>query len=278
MGRIIATVSGKGGVGKTMFVANVGIALSNAGFRVCLVDADIAMANLSLLLGLQTSPITLHDVLLGEASLQDAIYDGPANVSLIPSGLSLESYRRVDSEKLADALEPLADKYDYVILDGPPGISKDVMACLAASNECILITQPTSPAIADLFKVKTIAQRLGVKTLGIVINCVRHERGEISATEVMKMLELPVLGEIPYDENVRKTFLQKKVKPVMLRVPNSEAAKAIRKIAEKISGTKIALQQKQIAIFPRKAVQESFAEKPKIGIIDRILSFLRLRR
>jgi len=273
MGRIISTVSGKGGVGKTMFVANLGIALAKAGFRVCLVDADIAMANLSLLLGLQSSPITLHDVLLGESTLQDAIYEGPENVSLIPSGLSLESYRRVDSEKLADAIEPLADRYDYIILDGPPGISKDVMACLAASKECIFITQPTSPAIADLFKVKTIAQRLGVKALGIVVNFTRNEKGEISSTEIMKMLELPVLGEIPYDENVRKTFLQKNVRPVMLRVPSCEAAKAIRKIAERISGTKIPTKEKaKIPIFPRKS------GTIKKGFIEKILSFLGFRR
>jgi septum site-determining protein MinD len=61
MGRSIAIVSGKGGVGKTTLTANLGIALAKRGVSVCLVDADIAMANLSLMLGMQSSPITLHD-------------------------------------------------------------------------------------------------------------------------------------------------------------------------------------------------------------------------
>ncbi|HZX34606.1 MAG TPA: P-loop NTPase, partial [archaeon] len=71
MGRIIALVSGKGGVGKTTITANLGIALAKRDLNVCLIDADIAMANLSLILNMQNSPITLHDVLLGEAGMQD---------------------------------------------------------------------------------------------------------------------------------------------------------------------------------------------------------------
>ena len=54
----------------TSICANLGVALAQRGVNVCLVDADIAMANLSLLLGMQSSPITLHDVLLGEAGIQ----------------------------------------------------------------------------------------------------------------------------------------------------------------------------------------------------------------
>src|SRR3989338_8722844 len=108
MGRSIAIVSGKGGVGKTSICANLGIALAQRGVSVCLVDADIAMANLSLLLGMQSSPITLHDVLLGEAGVQDAIYDGPKGVKFVPSGLSLENYRRVDSERLAKVVTSIA--------------------------------------------------------------------------------------------------------------------------------------------------------------------------
>lgn len=91
MGRIITLASGKGGVGKTSITANLGIALVQRGNKVLLVDADVAMANLSLLLGMQSSPITLHDVLLGEATIRDATYDGPGGVHFIPSGLSLDS-------------------------------------------------------------------------------------------------------------------------------------------------------------------------------------------
>src|SRR3989344_3148945 len=129
MSRVIALASGKGGVGKTTITANLGIALAQRGQRVLLIDADIAMANLSLILGMHSSPITLHDVLLGEASIQDAIYDGPAGIAFIPSGLSLESYRRVDSERLEQVVESIKDQFDFILLDAPAGIEKNVTAC-----------------------------------------------------------------------------------------------------------------------------------------------------
>ena len=101
MTRVITIASGKGGTGKTTLTANLGIALAKAGKKVLLVDADVAMANLSLILGMQSSPITLHDVLLGESQVHDSIYDGPSGLHFIPSGLSLDNYKRVDSERLA---------------------------------------------------------------------------------------------------------------------------------------------------------------------------------
>ena len=65
MVRIITFASGKGGVGKTTITANLGIALKQLGKKVLLVDADVTMANLSLILGMESSPITINDVLRG---------------------------------------------------------------------------------------------------------------------------------------------------------------------------------------------------------------------
>ncbi|MDO8628082.1 MAG: cell division ATPase MinD, partial [Candidatus Diapherotrites archaeon] len=194
MGKVIAFISGKGGTGKTTVVSNLGISLARAGFSVCMVDTDIAMANLSLVLGMQSSPITLHDVLIGEATIHDTIYDGPEGIKFIPSGLSLDSYRRVDSEKLAAVINTIKNDYDFILLDSPAGIGKDVMASIAASDSSLLVTMPTSPAIAGLLKAKIVAQRLGNKPIGIIVNFYYGEKGEIQDTDISKMLELPVYG------------------------------------------------------------------------------------
>ncbi|MBI5884950.1 AAA family ATPase [archaeon] len=238
MTRVICIASGKGGSGKTTMTANIGIALAEKGLNVLLVDADVAMANLSLLLGLQASPITLHNVLLGEAGVSDAIYDGPKGVKFIPSGLSLQSYRRVDPEKLKDVINPLKSQFDFILLDAPAGVDKTVLAALNACDELLLITEPTSPAVADAFKTKMIAQRLGKKPIGVIINFVRGEKGEITDLDIMKMLELPVYAKIPEDPDVRRSFMQEKVSPILVWKPEAKAAIAMAQAAFKLAGLK----------------------------------------
>lgn len=249
MGRSITIVSGKGGVGKTSITANLGIALAKRGVSVCLVDADIAMANLSLLLGMQSSPITLHDVLLGEAGVQDAIYDGPNGLKLIPSGLSLENYRRVDADRLASVIKAIQHKFDFVLLDGPAGIEKSVLASIAATEECLLIATPDSPSIADVLKTKIVAQRLGSKPLGVVLNMVHFEKGEISKEEVSRMMELPVYAAVPYDDEMRHSFQRDKAMPVMLRNAQAKSSIEIQRLAARLAGLPVQAEEKHSAGF-----------------------------
>ncbi len=239
MARIITIASGKGGTGKTTLTANLGICLSRLGKKVLLIDADVAMANLSLILGMQSSPITLHDVLLGEAQVHDAVYDGPEGIHFIPSGLSLDNYKRVDSERLSSIVAELSDNYDFILLDAAAGIEKNVLSAFSASQETLLVTMPTSPAIADALKTKLVAQRLGSKVIGMVINFVMGEKGEITKNEASSILELPIYGLVPYDAEVRKSFMQQKVSPVSIRKPSSEAAQEFQKIASRLTGLKV---------------------------------------
>ncbi len=262
LGRVISLISGKGGVGKTTITANLGIALAKRNLKVCLVDADIAMANLSLLLNMQSSPITLHDVLLGESTIQDAIYDGPKGIKFVPSGLSLESYRRVDAERLQGVVETISSQFDFILLDAPPGIEKNVIAVMGASDEIMLVTMPNSPSLADVLKAKITAQRIGAKPIGVIVNFIRGEKGEIKPDDIMKMLELPVYGLIPYDPEVRRSFMQEKVTPVMIRKPGTPAALAVQKVAAKLTGIEV----------------EFELEKKKGGFLSRILSIFRRKK
>ena len=236
MGKIIAILSGKGGVGKTTITAELGIALAKRNLKVCVVDADVAMANLSLLLSMQGAPITLHDVLLGESVIHDAIYDGPMGLKLVPSGLSLDSYRRVDPERLSSVLEKIAPIFDFILLDCPAGIERSVIAAVSAANEVLLLTTPSSPSIADVLKAKIICNRLNVKVIGVIINFVRQEKGEIKKEDISKILELPIYGLVPFDDELRQSFIQEKPVPLMVRNPGSPAALAIQKTASKLAG------------------------------------------
>ncbi|MEM4261680.1 MAG: cell division ATPase MinD [Candidatus Diapherotrites archaeon] len=245
MTRVISVISGKGGVGKTTIAVNLSIALAKRNLKTCLIDADIAMANTSLLLNMQNSPITLHDVLLGEAAVHDAVYDGPNGLKFVPSGLSLESYRRVDSDRLHAIIDALRPEFDFIILDCAAGIEKNVLAAISSSDEVILVTMPTSPSIADVLKAKITAQRLGAKPIGVILNFVRDEKGEVKKEDIMKILELPVIGSVPYDDEVRKSFLHENMRPFIISSPNCPASVSVNKIAAKISGLPLVQEEKK---------------------------------
>ncbi|VAW44195.1 Flagellar synthesis regulator FleN, partial [hydrothermal vent metagenome] len=87
--RVIAVASGKGGVGKTNVSVNLGVSLSKMGKRVLLMDADMGLANVDIMLGLQTKYNLLH-VLEGEKTLEEVIVEGPGGLRVIPaaSGVS----------------------------------------------------------------------------------------------------------------------------------------------------------------------------------------------
>jgi flagellar biosynthesis protein FlhG len=82
--RVIAVTSGKGGVGKTNVAANLAVSLSGLGKSVMVLDADLSLANLDVLLGLQPR-FNLAHVLSGEVDLNSTVMRGPKNIRIVPS-------------------------------------------------------------------------------------------------------------------------------------------------------------------------------------------------
>jgi len=239
MTRIITFASGKGGVGKTTIVANVGTALAKKGKKVLLIDADVAMANLSLILGMESSPITINDVLKGESNINDVIYKGPAGLEIIPASLALQSFKNLDLSKLPEYVKQISSKYDFVILDCPAGVGEDTLAAMVSANEVFIVINPYSLSIADALKTKITAQRVNAKPIGIIVNMAGHYKGEITEKEIVKMMELPSYGEIPFDEEVRKAFFNKKIVPIVLKDKKNIAAKSFENVADRILGKEI---------------------------------------
>jgi len=91
--KVYTIASGKGGTGKTTTTVNLGTALALLGKKTVIIDADIGMANLGLLLGLERCPVTLHEVLSGKADVRDAVYEGPGGPPKA-AGSNDHTYRR----------------------------------------------------------------------------------------------------------------------------------------------------------------------------------------
>jgi len=248
MARTIAVASGKGGVGKTTVCANLAISLARLGKKVTLLDADLAMANLGIVLGMEETPTTLHEVLSGEADIEDAIYEGPAGLRFVPSGLSLDAFLRIDVEKLKPVVDHLLVDTDILLIDAPGGLGKNVLGAMISAAELLLVTMPDPSALADALKAKLVGERLNMVMLGVVLNMVRGDKIEVSPEEVSVLLDSEILQTIPYDDNVKRAGVEGK--PITIRTPNSPASKAFRKLAANLVGESVK-EEEETGFFQR---------------------------
>ncbi len=242
MARVICVASGKGGTGKTTITANLGVSLAKMGRETIVLDADITLANLELILGMEGLPVTLQNVLAGEADISEVIYTGPAGVKIVPAGISLEGLRKANPDRLEDVLYTLLDMAEFIILDAPAGLEKSAIVALAASDEVLLVVNPEIASITDALKTKYVAEKLGARMLGIVVNRVTKLSVEIAKKEIETILEGKVLAVIPEDPEVRKAaaFGQ----PVVIRNPKCPASKAIYELAGKIAGVEVKVEER----------------------------------
>jgi septum site-determining protein MinD len=250
--RAFTIASGKGGTGKTTVTVNLGASLARLGKETYILDADIGMANLGLVLGLEDAPVTLHEVLAGQAKIDDAIYEGPNGVKVVPSGISLQGFQNADPDRLRDVMRSLVDRCDYLLVDAAAGISKDGVVALAISDEVILVVNPELSSMADALKTKILTEMVGGKVYGAIINRSGMENTEIRRHSVEDVLGVRVVDMIPEDPNVRRSAAYKT--PIVIKYPSSEASRAFRRIAADIAGV----------------VYEEETEERKQDFIDRL--------
>jgi len=235
MGCSIAIASGKGGTGKSIISSNLSVVLAKAGKNVLILDADIKMANLSLLLDLEYADTTLSEVLSGEADLEDAIYE-KYGVKILPAGISLSKARKAKLDKLEEVFKEITQNTDYLIIDTPPGLEVDAISALAGAENALLVVNPEISCIADVFKIKKVSDILNTNVLGLVVNRVRYDVSELSAKEIEAILESKAVGIIPEDQEVKRSVAFGV--PFYIRSPDSIASKAIYRLGMNILGKK----------------------------------------
>lgn len=229
MARIIVFASGKGGTGKTTVVANLGTALAQLGKKTIALDADVTMANLGLILGLEGKKITLHEVLSGKKKAKQAVYNGPAGLKVVPCGMSLNGVQKVKLERLKKAVLGLAANADFLLVDSPSGMGHDSITALAVAQEAIFVITPNFASVLEAMKIKRVAERLHVKSPELIINRASGERTDLPQKEIESILELPVLGVIPEDIEVKHAIALGEA--VVVRSSKAPAAKAFKKLA-----------------------------------------------
>ncbi len=240
--QVIAVTSGKGGVGKTNVSANLAVALSSMGQQVLILDADMGLANVDVLLGLNTRA-TLADVIKGERRLEEVIVEGPAGVRVIPAASGVQAMAELSQAEhvgLIGAFGELSFHPDVLIIDTAAGIASGMTTYARASHETIVVVCDEPASITDAYAtIKVLNRDHGLYRFRILANMVG------SAQEGMELFHklvrvsdrfldvtLDYMGAVPYDDYLRKSIQRQR--PVVDCYPRSKAAMAFRKIGTRI--------------------------------------------
>jgi flagellar biosynthesis protein FlhG len=239
--KVLAVTGGKGGVGKTNICANLAIAMGLLGRRVMLLDADLGLANVDVLLGLQPGS-SLADVVSGERRLQDIIITGPAGIRVVPGASGFAEMANLSPAQHAGiihAFSELTEDLDALLIDTAAGISDGVLRFCAAANEVLVVVCDEPTSITDAYAlIKVLSTEHGVTRFRIVTN-MTHQGGDgrhlfeklLRVSERFLQVTLDHAGSIPYDDRVwRAVQLQT---PFVTAFPTSLAAGALKKLAHR---------------------------------------------
>ena len=236
--RIITVSSGKGGVGKTNFTVNLGIALAKMGKKITIIDADLGLANVDVMFGIVTK-YNLSNVIKGEITVQDSIVKGPYDINIISGGSGIMDLIDLESnqlEKLIHSLSYFNTISDYILIDTGAGLSKSVLSFVDAASDIIVVITPDPTSITDAYALIKNIVKDDQKRIKLIINRVdSNEEGD----EVFNKLEQAVtkflsreienLGYIFEDANLKRAV--RKQIPLMEAYPRAIASKGIENIA-----------------------------------------------
>ena len=255
MSKIIAIANQKGGVGKTTTTFSLGVALSQLGKKVLLIDLD-PKENKTTSLGLDKGDIkkSIYNLLIGEATIKEVIkktkfknlYIIPATISLAGVDIELMEHSRLDpefskSKQLKNNLDQVKDIFDYIIIDCPPSLGILTTNALTAANSVII------PVQCEFFALEGIMQllnsiMLAQKTLNPGLDI---EGVLLTMLDNRTNLGLEVVQDIKsyFKERVYDTIIPRLVrlseapshgKPIIAYDPKSRGAEAYINLAKEV--------------------------------------------
>lgn len=257
MGKVYVVTSGKGGVGKSTAVANIGAGLAMEGKKVVLIDADIGLRNLDLIMGLENRIVfDLVDVVekkcrsFRQALIRDKRFKG---LFLLPSSQSREK-DAVQPDQMRELCQTLKESFDFVIIDCPAGIEHGFKNAVAGADEAIIVTNPEVSAVRDADRVIGLLEAEEKGEPILLVNRMREDmvrKDQMLAVEdIVDILNVEILGIVPEDERI--LYSSNRGTPVVLD-KKSRSGKSYRMIVKKIVDPEAAraMEEEQLSIWDK---------------------------
>ena len=247
--KVLAVCSGKGGVGKTNVACNIAIALSGRGRNTCLLDADLSLANVDVLLGLQPR-FNLSHVVCGASDLAGTIINGPKNVRIVPAASGdfwMTDLPPAAQFGIIQAFGELTDPPEVLVVDTSAGISPKVARFVKAAQHAVVVVCDEPAALTDAYAlIKVFSQNHGIGRFEIITNQCRHSRdGRALFAKLSRVTDnyldvvLRHLGDVPRDDYLVKAVQEQRA--VVEAYPRSASGQAFRKIAENVEALPVSL-------------------------------------
>ncbi|OSQ43749.1 MinD/ParA family protein [Thalassospira alkalitolerans] len=240
---VLAIASGKGGVGKTWFAITLTHSLVREGKKALLFDGDLGLANIDIQLGLMPKH-DLGGVIAGRIGLRDAVTpfpDGGFDIIAGRSGSgSLANLSVTRLQALSDDLIQTGKTYDKVLIDLGAGVDQGVRQMTSLANTVIVITNGDPTSLTDAYAFIKITHLARPKTdIRVVVNMAKDRKeGEAIYNKLLKACEgflkisPPLLGVIRNDPRVSECIRSQT--PLLMRHPNSDAARDMEAITQKL--------------------------------------------
>lgn len=243
-GSVIAVFSPKGGAGKSTIALNLAVHMRRNGAAVALMDAVMQFGGLRQLVNAPPTARSIVDLPAGAGmgpALSDALWEGPAGVTMLLAPPRPEQAELVAASEIGNAVQLLSSRFDYVIVDLPPRLSEDALAVLDNASTILLVVTYDTGAInnarASLDTFDALGYK-GKKPILLVIN--RADlTGGLSRGTIEQALSLAVVAEIPNDVKTVPEAANKQ-NPFVLASANAPASQAIAHLA-----TSLAAQQRK---------------------------------
>ncbi len=242
--KVISVTSGKGGVGKTNVVVNLAYALTQAGKKVLILDADMGLGNIDVMLGLAPA-YNLYHLINGEKNLSEVITTGPGGMQILPAGSGIQELSELTSNQKLNLLAELdrIDRYiDVVLIDTAAGISGNVMYFNAAAQDIVVVASPEPTSITDAYALmKILHTKYGERRFRLLVNMVKDAgegrdvyRNLSTAADKFLNVSIDYTGHIIQDKSVRTSVMNQRA--VVEMYPDSEAGKCYFSLARTVCG------------------------------------------
>lgn len=257
--KIITVTSGKGGVGKSNFVVNLSIALQKMGKKVLIFDADMGLGNDDVLMGFLPK-YSVYDVIFGSKEIEEVLVEGPFGVKLLPGGTGVSKIEQMTDKQRDSFLAKLTclEDLDYIIMDTGAGVNRDVLGFISCCEELIVITTPEPTSLTDAYSLLKAVSHFKIRdNAKVIVNrTIESKEGESTFNKfnnaVSKFLniDLQYLGYLSDDKKLVQAV--RKQQPFLISYPNSDVAKDLNYIADKIIGLETYKKESSIQDFFKK--------------------------